>query len=97
AALTALARHTVRTASIWLPGHRPDGVLRALNDAVIKRAGSGQFCTVAYAYAKPFEDGFERRVASGGHRRPFVLRGDGSGEQPGSRGRCSASSRTSPS
>jgi serine phosphatase RsbU (regulator of sigma subunit)/PAS domain-containing protein len=83
AALTALARHTVRTASIWLPGHRPDGVMRALNDAVIKRAGNGQFCTVAYAYAKPFEDGFELIVASGGHPLPFVFRGDGSVEQPG--------------
>jgi serine phosphatase RsbU (regulator of sigma subunit)/PAS domain-containing protein len=86
AALTALARHTVRTASIWLPGHRPEGVLRALNDAVIKRAGSGQFCTVTYAYAKPFEDGFELVVASGGHPLPFVLRADGSVEQPGSPG-----------
>jgi serine phosphatase RsbU (regulator of sigma subunit) len=73
----------MRTASIWLPDHRPDGVLRALNDAVIKRAGSGQFCTVAYAYARPFEDGFELRVGSGGHPLPFVLRGDGSVEQPG--------------
>jgi len=86
AALTALARHTVRTASIWLPDHRPDGVLRALNDAVIKRAGSGQFCTVAYAYAKPYEDGFELLVASGGHPLPFVLRADGSVQQPGTPG-----------
>jgi serine phosphatase RsbU (regulator of sigma subunit)/PAS domain-containing protein len=86
AALTALARHTVRTASIWLPGHRPDGVMRAVNDAVIKRAGNGQFCTVAYAYASPVEDGLELVVASGGHPLPFVLRGDGSVEQPGQPG-----------
>ncbi len=86
AALTALARHTVRTASIWLPGHRPDGVLWALNDAVIKRAGDGQFCTVAYAYARPYEDGLELVVASGGHPLPFVLRADGSIEQPGEPG-----------
>jgi serine phosphatase RsbU (regulator of sigma subunit) len=83
AALTALARHTVRTASIWLPGHRPDGVLRALNDAVIKRAGNGQFCTVAYAYARPSHDGLDLIVASGGHPLPFLLRADGSVEQPG--------------
>lgn len=86
AALTALARHTVRTASIWLPDHRPEGVMRALNDAVIKRAGSGQFCTVAHAYAKPFEDGFELIVAAGGHPLPFVLRADGSVQQPGQPG-----------
>ncbi len=86
AALTALARHTVRTASLTLSDHRPDGVMRALNDAVIKRAGSGQFCTVAHAYATPYEDGFELIVASGGHPLPFVLRGDGSVEQPGTSG-----------
>jgi serine phosphatase RsbU (regulator of sigma subunit)/PAS domain-containing protein len=86
AALTALARHTVRTASIWLPDHRPGGVLWALNDAVIKRAGNGQFCTVTYAYARPCEEGLELNVASGGHPLPFVLRADGSVEQPGETG-----------
>ena len=86
AALTALARHTVRTASIWLPDHRPGGVLWALNDAVIKRAGNGQFCTVTYAYARPCEEGLELSVASGGHPLPFVLRADGSVEQPGETG-----------
>jgi serine phosphatase RsbU (regulator of sigma subunit)/PAS domain-containing protein len=86
AALTALARHTVRTASIWLPDHRPGGVLWALNDAVIKRAGNGQFCTVTYAYATPVEEGLELAVASGGHPLPFVLRADGSVEQPGETG-----------
>jgi serine phosphatase RsbU (regulator of sigma subunit) len=86
AALTALARHTVRTASIWLPDHRPAGVLWALNDAIIKRAGNGQFCTVTYAYARPCQEGIELLVASGGHPLPFVLRGDGSVEQPGQPG-----------
>jgi serine phosphatase RsbU (regulator of sigma subunit)/PAS domain-containing protein len=86
AALTALARHTVRTASIWLPDHRPGGVLWALNDAVIKRAGNGQFCTVTYVYARPCEEGLELNVASGGHPLPFVLRADGSVEQPGETG-----------
>jgi serine phosphatase RsbU (regulator of sigma subunit) len=60
--------------------------MRAVNDAVIKRAGNGQFCTVAYAYASPVEDGLELVVASGGHPLPFVLRGDGSVEQPGQPG-----------
>jgi serine phosphatase RsbU (regulator of sigma subunit)/PAS domain-containing protein len=86
AALTALARHTVRTASICLPDHRPGGVLWALNDAVIKRAGNRLFCTVTYAYARPCEQGLELNVASGGHPLPFVLRADGSVEQPGQTG-----------
>jgi serine phosphatase RsbU (regulator of sigma subunit) len=83
AALTALARHTVRTASLALPDHRPADVMRALNDAVMKRAGSGQFCTVAHAYATPIAEGFDVTIASGGHPLPFVIRADGSVEQPG--------------
>ena len=83
AALTALARHTVRTASLALPDHRPADVLRALNDAVMKRAGSGQFCTVAHAYATPIAEGFDLTIASGGHPLPFIIRADGSVEQPG--------------
>jgi PAS domain S-box-containing protein len=83
AALTALARHTVRTASLALPDHRPADVMRALNDAVMKRAGSGQFCTVAHAYATPVAEGFDVTIASGGHPLPFIIRADGSVEQPG--------------
>ncbi len=83
AALTALARHTVRTASIALPDHRPADVMHALNDAVMKRAGSGQFCTVAHAYAVPVADGFDVTIASGGHPLPFIIRADGTVEQPG--------------
>ena len=83
AALTALARHTVRTASLTLPDHRPADVLLALNDAIIKRTGSSGFCTVAHAYATPTPDGFEVTVAVGGHPLPFVIRADGSVEQPG--------------
>jgi serine phosphatase RsbU (regulator of sigma subunit) len=82
AALTALARHTVRTASLWLPDHRPDDVLFALNDAIIKRAGKGQFCTVAHAYGRPVPDGFEVAIACGGHPLPFVARADGTVAQP---------------
>jgi serine phosphatase RsbU (regulator of sigma subunit)/PAS domain-containing protein len=86
AALTALARHTVRTASLTLPDHRPADVMRALNDAVMKRAGSGQFCTVAHAHGTPVAEGFDVTIASGGHPLPFVIRADGSVEQPGQPG-----------
>jgi serine phosphatase RsbU (regulator of sigma subunit)/PAS domain-containing protein len=86
AALTALARHTVRTASIWIADHRPADVLRALNDAVIKRAGNGQFCTVAHAFATPIDGGFMVTLASGGHPLPFIIRADGTVEQPGRTG-----------
>jgi PAS domain S-box-containing protein len=86
AALTALARHTVRTASLTLPDHRPTDVLRALNDAIIKRTGSSGFCTLAHAYATRTSEGFDVRVAVGGHPLPFVIRADGSVEQPGKPG-----------
>jgi serine phosphatase RsbU (regulator of sigma subunit)/PAS domain-containing protein len=82
AALTALARHTVRTASLWLPDHRPDNVLFALNDAIIKRAGKGRFCTVAHAFGTPVPGGFEVAMACGGHPLPFVARADGTVRQP---------------
>jgi serine phosphatase RsbU (regulator of sigma subunit)/PAS domain-containing protein len=86
AALTALARHTVRTASIWLPEHGPDDVLFALNDAIIKRAGRGRFCTVAHGFGRPVAEGFEVAVACGGHPLPFVARAGGAVEQPGTPG-----------
>jgi serine phosphatase RsbU (regulator of sigma subunit) len=86
AALTALARHTVRTASLWLPDHRPDDVLFALNDAIIKRAGKGRFCTVAHAFGRRAPGGFEVTIACGGHPLPFVARRNGGVEQPGTPG-----------
>ncbi len=86
AALTALARHTARTASLYLPLHRPVDVMRAVNDAIIKRAGRGRFCTVAHAYGRPVDDGFEVTIACGGHPLPFIVRRDGSVEQPGEPG-----------
>jgi serine phosphatase RsbU (regulator of sigma subunit)/PAS domain-containing protein len=86
AALTALARHTVRTASLYLPQHRPADVMLAVNDAIIKRAGRGRFCTVAHAHGRPVEDGFEVTVACGGHPLPFIVRRDGRVEQPGEPG-----------
>jgi serine phosphatase RsbU (regulator of sigma subunit) len=41
---------------------------------------------VVYAYARPCEEGVELLLASGGHPLPFVLRADGSVEQPGQTG-----------
>jgi serine phosphatase RsbU (regulator of sigma subunit)/PAS domain-containing protein len=86
AALTALARHTVRTASLTLPEHGPGDVMWALNDAVIKRAGSGNFCTVVQGYFRPVSDGFDVTLASGGHPLPYLIRADGTLEQPGQPG-----------
>ena len=43
AAVTALARHTIRTASML--DQSPADTLRVVNDAVRRRTGAGQFCT----------------------------------------------------
>lgn len=87
AALTALMRHTVRTASICLPSHAPAAVLRMLNDAVVKRTPPGRFCTVVYGLAVRGAGGIEVSLSAGGHPRPYVIRTGGTPvEQPGSGG-----------
>jgi serine phosphatase RsbU (regulator of sigma subunit) len=86
AALTALARHTIRTASIALPDHAPAAVLRQLNDAILKRSGEGNFCTAAYGLGERTANGAEIVVAVGGHPRPYVVRADRSVDRPGQGG-----------
>jgi hypothetical protein len=51
AAVTSLARHTLRTAS--LSGERPSENLRLLNRAMLADAESTRFCTVVYARVRP--------------------------------------------
>jgi serine phosphatase RsbU (regulator of sigma subunit) len=77
AALTGLARHTVRAAAIWVPD--PGEIVRVLIEAIL-REGSGQFCTVAYVGMRREGDAIEARMTCGGHPRPLVLRADGSTE-----------------
>ena len=43
ASVTALARHTMRTASML--DQPPAEILRVVNDAIRRRVGGGQFCT----------------------------------------------------
>lgn len=74
AAMTGLARHSVRTAAIQADA--PSGVLAALNDTILSEDGS-RHCTVAYASVAPGPDGAEVVIASGGHPPPYVLRAGG--------------------
>jgi PAS domain S-box-containing protein len=64
AALTGLARHTVRD-SAW-HGDAPADVLAALNRAV-RRSGADTFLTCVYATIDTTGDEVELTVASGGH------------------------------
>jgi PAS domain S-box-containing protein len=75
AAITALARYTLRAAA--MQDHTPSEVLRALNDAMVRQRSGEQFCTVAFAHLERNGDGTRLTVSSGGHPLPLVLRADG--------------------
>jgi serine phosphatase RsbU (regulator of sigma subunit) len=86
AAVTALARHTLRATAIR-GGDQPDELLRALNDAMlVDNPTDFQFCTVAFAGLE-VGNGFNRlAVSSGGHPLPIVLRAGGEVESVGEAG-----------
>src|SRR3954454_23037173 len=84
AAITALARYTLRAAAMG--ESTPSAALRRLNDAMLKDRSS-QFATVVLAYVGAAEDGGLRvRMALGGHPPPLVLRANGAIEAPGTFG-----------
>jgi PAS domain S-box-containing protein len=84
AAVTALARHTVR-ASV-LHGEDPAGVLAELNRAILAHGLDHRFCTVLHVALRRAGDGWDASIASGGHPLPLVLRADGSVVQAGRTG-----------
>jgi PAS domain S-box-containing protein len=73
AAVTALARYTVRATAML--NTDPAGVLRALNRALFDHDGATQV-TLAYALLTPHAGGVDVELASGGHPPPLVRRGD---------------------
>jgi serine phosphatase RsbU (regulator of sigma subunit) len=85
AALTALARYTLRATADRSP--LPSDALRLLNDAVLRQRSDGRFITVAYVRLAPNGDGGRRAtVSTGGHPPPIVLRADGRAEPVGAPG-----------
>ena len=81
AALTALARYTVRAAAIREP--RPSRVLALLSEAVLHEEWSERFCTAVYARVVPHQEGVTVEMACGGHPSPLLLRACGSVERVG--------------
>jgi hypothetical protein len=81
AAVTALARHTMRAAAAYEP--RPSGVLALLHDALREQAPDGRFCTVAYAHVRVGEEDLAVELACGGHPLPLVVHPDGRVEPVG--------------
>jgi integral membrane sensor domain MASE1 len=84
AALTALARYTLREVSV----HQrvPSQVLGALNAALGRQCEDSEFCTAVYARLDLNGAGARVTLSSGGHPLPSVLRSDGSVEQLGEHG-----------
>jgi serine phosphatase RsbU (regulator of sigma subunit) len=87
AALTSLARYTIRTASS--PETQPSEVLRALHESINAERSDMRFCTAALArIAAPPNGAGEARltVSLGGHPLPLILREDGTVERVGEPG-----------
>jgi serine phosphatase RsbU (regulator of sigma subunit) len=84
AAVTAMARHTLRAAA--MRERLPSRSLRLLNEALLRQPGDKRFCTVAYAYLEAVEEGARVGFASGGHPLPVLLRADGRVEWLGEHG-----------
>jgi PAS domain S-box-containing protein len=81
AAVTALARYTIRAAA--MQARKPSRVLTQLNEALLAEASSRdemdqRFCTVAYVRLRPADSGVRITSTSGGHPVPLILRVDGS-------------------
>jgi PAS domain S-box-containing protein len=74
AAVTALARYTIRAAAARR--HSPAAILRWVNEVML-RESSTRFCTVAVAHLDRSAGRSDLTVAVGGHPSPIVVRADG--------------------
>jgi PAS domain S-box-containing protein len=81
AAVTALARYTVRAAAMRQEG--PSQILGLLNEALLRQRSDRRFCTVLYGHMSMNGHGPVFEFSSGGHPLPLVLRADGSGGEYG--------------
>jgi len=71
AAITALARYTVRTAA--MQRRSPVDILGVLNDALLSQREGQDYCTVAYVRLDIREGQTRITAASGGHPLPLLL------------------------
>lgn len=79
AAVTALARYTVRAATQC--GRRPSDAIRLVNRAIYEQDDPERFCTVVHLVLRAAEDGsgwFDVELACGGHPLPLLVTAEGS-------------------
>ena len=85
AALTAMARYTIRATAIRAM-QSPQRVLSLLNEVLLSEAPREQFLTITYANLRVNDGGTELAIASAGHPLPLLLHADGQLEQVGEPG-----------
>lgn len=78
AALTGLARHTLR--ALFEDGSTPEHALERLNQALVRESTS-RFVTALVAVLVPDGEGFRVRYWSAGHPAPLLRRADGTVEE----------------
>ena len=81
AAVTALARHTLRAGAVY--EQRPSGVLALLHKALREQRTDGRFCTVAHVHLRIGPGRLQVELACGGHPLPLVVHPDGRVEPVG--------------
>ena len=81
AAVTALARHTLRAAALHHSGCAE--MLDTVNDALLRNFRGSQFCTIALGLVERSEDAATLALTLGGHPAPLVLRAGGEVEAVG--------------
>jgi integral membrane sensor domain MASE1 len=84
AALTALARYTIR--EVAAHEGRPSRVLKLLHAAVRRQSDDTEFCTAVYARLDVSGERPTVTVASGGHPLPLLMRANGEVEEFGKTG-----------
>ena len=78
AAVTSLARHTLRAAA--LSSRRPSDILAILNTALFEQTEHDRFCTAVYGVLRPRFGRIEVTVACAGHPPPYIVRSNGTVE-----------------
>src|SRR5829696_5802671 len=87
AAVTAMARYTIRAAAVRR--RSPAAILRLLGEAMLRQESPelvGRFCTIACLHLDLSRTPARATVACGGHPLPAVVRADGSVEELGAPG-----------